>query len=305
MSSKSAVSVFLVGAFFLCLLSTKMELSNSCFWSNSVVSCFQCPTSDEYNQECLKSALPPWPICLFHDVEYFVSKAKDGATRCCTGDLSECQCPKKDTPAFRETIESWCQGVQACMPCSTGENCEEESDNNSKSRVNSLQEDEPPLALKAHISSSLHYSSEFLEDDFNEQQQQQRQLSSQQDCPTDDRYGTECLESAVPPYPIFFQKTAAEWVEKAFQGHVDCCGEDLSTCQCPQKNSDQFASKIGDWCAGVLVETCSEENEVVVEEISAITTASATATSRLRSTNQQQQEERPAGLLVGIRNIVY
>jgi hypothetical protein len=73
-----------------------------------------CPTDDRYSAECLKSSIPPWPICLFHDAEYFVEKAEDGATRCCGGDITDCRCPKKDTEKFQEAIGEWCDGVKTC-----------------------------------------------------------------------------------------------------------------------------------------------------------------------------------------------
>jgi hypothetical protein len=73
-----------------------------------------CPTDDKYTAECLKSSIPPWPICLFHDAEYFVTQAKDGATRCCGDDITECKCPKKDTEKFQGAIGDWCDGVKTC-----------------------------------------------------------------------------------------------------------------------------------------------------------------------------------------------
>uniref|UniRef100_A0A7S4IJP6 Uncharacterized protein n=1 Tax=Odontella aurita TaxID=265563 RepID=A0A7S4IJP6_9STRA len=78
------------------------------------LSCFKCPTDDKYDPACLKSAIPPWPICLFHDVKFFVDTAMDGATRCCGEDTSECRCPKKETGAFKDHIGDWCKGVASC-----------------------------------------------------------------------------------------------------------------------------------------------------------------------------------------------
>jgi hypothetical protein len=81
---------------------------------------FECPTSDAYGPACLRSAIPPWPICKFKTVDAFVEHAKDSATRCCGDDLSECKCPKKDTPEFMEAIDNWCKGVASCG-CEEGE----------------------------------------------------------------------------------------------------------------------------------------------------------------------------------------
>ncbi len=75
---------------------------------------FECPTDDGYPQSCLDKVIPPWPICKFGSVDQFVEKAKDGASRCCGTDLSECKCPKKDTDKFLNEIGAWCDGVSTC-----------------------------------------------------------------------------------------------------------------------------------------------------------------------------------------------
>ena len=75
---------------------------------------FQCPKSDAYGPACLRSVIPPWPICKFKTVDAFVEHAKDSATRCCGDDLAECKCPKKSTPKFLEAIDGWCKGVASC-----------------------------------------------------------------------------------------------------------------------------------------------------------------------------------------------
>jgi hypothetical protein len=225
--SSSSTSTTILLAVLLCFSSTTPATAASSSLWEKAWNCFHCPTSDQYDPLCLTNALPPWPICLFHDVDYFVAKAKDGATRCCVGDdLSECRCPKKDTPEFLDKIGDWCDGVQKCMPCDdTNTNNAEKC--NHQGKKNDIQNKEEEL---------LELS------------------SSEDDCPTDDNYEPKCLESAIPPYPICLTHTVDEWVEKALGGHDDCCGDDLTTCKCPQKSSDKFASKIGDWCAGV--ETC-------------------------------------------------
>ena len=78
------------------------------------LSCFNCPTSDAYGPQCLDSVTPPWPICLLHSVDYWVDSAIDSATRCCGDDLSECNCPKKDSPDFLAKIGAYCDGVATC-----------------------------------------------------------------------------------------------------------------------------------------------------------------------------------------------
>jgi len=52
-------------------------------------------------------------------VDYFVRAAQDGATRCCDGDaaaedMSECRCPKKETPPFQNQIDGWCKDIATC-----------------------------------------------------------------------------------------------------------------------------------------------------------------------------------------------
>ena len=82
----------------------------------------ECPTSKDYSPNCLATVLPPWPICFIHNADYYVQKAKEGATRCCLDDLKDCRCPKTDSPKFLDNIQGWCEGVQKCVPCD-GEHC--------------------------------------------------------------------------------------------------------------------------------------------------------------------------------------
>jgi hypothetical protein len=72
-------------------------------------------------------------------------------------------------------------------------------------------------------------------------------------CPKDDSYDPKCLASAMPPYPICTRQTPAEWVKKAIDGASRCCGDDLSDCKCPVKESDHFLSKIGAHCDGIEI----------------------------------------------------
>ena len=85
----------------------------------SVPKCLKCPDDPDLPIGCLKNIIPPWPICLFHDVDYFRKVALDGATRCCDGedaaaDMSACRCPKKDKAQFLDSIGDWCKGVSSC-----------------------------------------------------------------------------------------------------------------------------------------------------------------------------------------------
>eukprot|EP00980_Cylindrotheca_fusiformis_P024344 scaffold11783_cov120-Cylindrotheca_fusiformis.AAC.4 len=205
-----------------------------------ILDCFKCPTSDNYSDECLQHVLPPWPICLANNAEYFVEKAKGSAPRCCTGDLSECHCPKKDSPKFLNRIDDYCSRVQKCMPCEDRDCLKQAGTTEVMDRKYDIRDYQDYHGQGFHGYHGDHAL---------------RMESSKGNCPTDESYSTKCLESAIPPYPICLKASAKEWVEKSIKGHDDCCGEDLSTCKCPEKESAKFISKIGDWCAGV--ETCS------------------------------------------------
>ena len=93
----------------LALLAPAATAEGFCFWC-----LFQCPTDDSYGSACLRSVIPPWPICKFRTIPDFIEHAKESATRCCGDDLSDCKCPKKDTDKFMQDIGPWCQGVASC-----------------------------------------------------------------------------------------------------------------------------------------------------------------------------------------------
>ncbi len=74
------------------------------------------------------------------------------------------------------------------------------------------------------------------------------------ECPTSDSYPESCLDSVLPPWPICKFKTVDDWVACSQDSATRCCGDDLSECKCPKKDTEAFLDKIGDWCAGVA--TC-------------------------------------------------
>lgn len=78
--------------------------------------CLKCPTDEDgdYNPKCVQAVVPPWPICLFRDLDGWVDKAIDSADRCCGHDTSLCRCPKKDTPEFERKMKLWCHDVDFC-----------------------------------------------------------------------------------------------------------------------------------------------------------------------------------------------
>ena len=94
--------------------------------SSSKCPFFECLKDDSYEKACLDSVIPPWPICKFKSLKDWVEKAKNGATRCCGNDLSECKCPHKDTDIFKEKIGPWCDAVNKC-PGDSGEEAETKS----------------------------------------------------------------------------------------------------------------------------------------------------------------------------------
>jgi len=111
MKKLSAIAVLLVVLVLAtwALATPSVEAKGFCF------KClFHCPKSDDYDPACLRSAIPPWPICHFHSVDDFVDHAQDSATRCCGDVTSACRCPKKNTDRFRNKIDQWCRGVASC-----------------------------------------------------------------------------------------------------------------------------------------------------------------------------------------------
>jgi len=92
---------------------------------------FKCPKHDDsYGPACMRSVIPPWPICKFHSVEDFVEHAQDSATRCCGDDTSACRCPHKKSAKFLNHIDEWCKGVASCgCRGGEGEGCPPQNDN--------------------------------------------------------------------------------------------------------------------------------------------------------------------------------
>ena len=83
---------------------------------------FSCPDPVEfvaenpgYDIECVESSIPPWPICLFHNVTYFVDAAVSSASRCCDFDnLEECRCPLKYKEQWQDVMTEWCPKIAKC-----------------------------------------------------------------------------------------------------------------------------------------------------------------------------------------------
>ncbi len=81
----------------------------------------ECPDPVEYANAtdipltCVANSIPPWPICLFHNITYFIASSVSSASRCCDpNNLEECRCPVKTHPQWLETMEDWCENIQTC-----------------------------------------------------------------------------------------------------------------------------------------------------------------------------------------------
>jgi hypothetical protein len=59
-------------------------------------------------------------------------------------------------------------------------------------------------------------------------------------------------------------KSSNEWVDKAIDSASRCCGDDLSECKCPKKDTEKFFDKIDEYCNGVA--TCSEDKKKLIAE---------------------------------------
>mmetsp|Transcript_9457 Transcript_9457/g.13893 ORF Transcript_9457/g.13893 Transcript_9457/m.13893 type:complete len:173 (+) Transcript_9457:76-594(+) len=88
----------------------------SYFWSR-----FECDDPQDYadtygvNITCAENSMPPWPICLFHNITYFIEASVSSASRCCNAtDLEECRCPVKDHPLFAIHMAPWCDAIATC-----------------------------------------------------------------------------------------------------------------------------------------------------------------------------------------------
>ena len=76
----------------------------------------------EYDIQCVTAATPPWPMCLFHDVPYFIDAALASASRCCDMDkLDMCKCPFKTEQAFRDGMLEWCPKIETCKGGAEGD----------------------------------------------------------------------------------------------------------------------------------------------------------------------------------------
>jgi hypothetical protein len=115
-SSLSALSVYL--SLFVTKSVVKADLYDSFFER------FYCPDPVEFIQEnpeknytfeCVDAAIPPWPMCLFHNVTYFIKAAKASASRCCDPmNMGECRCPFKYDQRFKDAMLEWCPKIDSC-----------------------------------------------------------------------------------------------------------------------------------------------------------------------------------------------
>lgn len=69
----------------------------------------------EFPLECVENSIPPWPLCLFHNVTYFIQGAVASADRCCDFEnLDQCRCPFKFNPKWQEVMTDWCANIETC-----------------------------------------------------------------------------------------------------------------------------------------------------------------------------------------------
>ena len=65
-----------------------------------------------YDIECVENSIPPWPLCLFHNITYFVAASVSSASRCCDFEnLDECRCPLKNHDKFQKKMKEWCPKI--------------------------------------------------------------------------------------------------------------------------------------------------------------------------------------------------
>ncbi len=114
---KSFSSIF--ACLFLSYLSSivvKAELYDS-FYDR-----FSCPDpyefveeNPDYDIDCVENSIPPWPICLFHNVTYFIDAAVSSASRCCDFEnLDDCGCPLKYKEKWQAIMTEWCPKIDTC-----------------------------------------------------------------------------------------------------------------------------------------------------------------------------------------------
>lgn len=81
----------------------------------------ECPDPVEFSEEynitlsCVENSIPPWPLCLLHNVTYFIQASISSSNRCCDfTNLEACRCPFKEHPMFQEKMEGWCDNIETC-----------------------------------------------------------------------------------------------------------------------------------------------------------------------------------------------
>eukprot|EP01083_Nonionella_stella_P062766 163191_1 len=69
----------------------------------------------DYTIECVENSIPPWPLCLFHNITYFVAASVSSASRCCDFEnLDECRCPLKNYDKWQMKMDNWCENIATC-----------------------------------------------------------------------------------------------------------------------------------------------------------------------------------------------
>jgi hypothetical protein len=91
-------------------------------------------------------------------------------------------------------------------------------------------------------------------------------------CPTDEDvdYNPRCVKAAIPPWPICLLNDLDGWVDKALDSADRCCGDDLSMCKCPKKDSPKFLHNIDLWCRDI--EFCDDKHNSNIKPVDSLAT---------------------------------
>ncbi len=115
----------LTSLYTFCVCFPYLLIASNAKLYDSFLDRFSCPDPEEFVQEysdydieCVDASIPPWPMCLFHNVTYFIEASVASASRCCDFEnLEMCRCPVKDTPTWLDVMGEWCPKIAKCpMP---------------------------------------------------------------------------------------------------------------------------------------------------------------------------------------------
>ena len=95
---------------------------------------YECPDPVEYSKEydipisCVGRSMTPWPLCLLHNITYFIQASVNSASRCCDFDnLESCRCPFKERLNWQTKMKDWCDNIATCNMTGTPSNISTET----------------------------------------------------------------------------------------------------------------------------------------------------------------------------------